>query len=153
MRNKKNKKAQIFVQKYKEKKADRGISVSYTHLLLLAGKKSGIICGTVFGLTLMAWIVIQFVIFPSNFMSNIFFAFGILQALTGGAAWIFYNQEHFAVHTGDYPNIGTNHRCLVVYFSRMGYTKQAPLQEADRTGAEIYEVKSTERTTGTLGFW
>ncbi len=121
--------------------------------LLLAGKKSGIICGTVFGLTLMAWIVIQFVIFPSNFMSNIFFDFGILQALTGGAAWIFYNQEHFAVHTGDYPNIGTNHRCLVVYFSRMGYTKQAALQEADRTGAEIYEVKSTERTTGTLGFW
>lgn len=121
--------------------------------LLLAGKKSGVICGMSFGLTLMAWIVIQFVIFPLNFMSTAFFIFGLLQALTGCAAWIFYEQEHFSVQLGDYPNVGTNRSRLVVYFSRMGYTRKAAYEEADRTGAALYEVKSTERTEGTAGFW
>lgn len=121
--------------------------------LLFAGKKAGLVCGTVFGLTLMAWIVIQFVIFPSNVMSNLYFNFGILQMLTGCAALIFYQQEQFTIHMGKYPNIGTNPSRLVVYFSRMGYTKKLALEEANRTGAAVYEVKSTERTAGTTGFW
>ena len=121
--------------------------------LLFARKKAGVVCGTAFGLTLMAWIVIQFVIFPSNVMSNLYFNFGILQALTGCAAWIFYKQEQFVVHREDYPKIGTNPTRLVVYFSRMGYTKKLAFEEAGRTGAEVYEVKSTERTAGTPGFW
>lgn len=121
--------------------------------LLLKKKRSGIVCGTVFGLTLMAWIVIQFVIFPANFLSSIYFVFGIMQALTGFAAWVFYQQEHVSVSIEDYPNIGTNHSRLVVYFSRMGYTKKAAFEEANRTGADIYEVRSAERTEGTLGFW
>lgn len=121
--------------------------------LLFAKKKAGIICGTVFGLTLMAWIVIQFVIFPSNILSNLYFIFGILQALTGCAAWIFYNQEQVRVHIEDYPNIGANPTRLVVYFSRMGYTKKLALEEANHNGAAVYEVKSTERTAGTPGFW
>ncbi len=121
--------------------------------LLFKRKKAGVICGTVFGLTLMAWIVIQFVIFPSNVMSNLYFVFGILQALTGCAAWVLYKQEQFTIHSEDYPNIGTNPSRLVVYFSRMGYTKKLALAEANRTGAEVYEVRSTEKTEGTLGFW
>lgn len=121
--------------------------------LLLAKKKAGIVCGTVFGLTLMAWIVIQFVIFPSNVMSTLYFNFGILQALTGCAAWIFYQQEQFRVHIEDYPNMGTDPSRLVVYFSRMGYTKKLALAEANQTGAAVYEVRSTERTAGTPGFW
>lgn len=121
--------------------------------LLIKNKRAGIVCGTVFGATLMAWIVIQFVIFPSNFMSSLYFTFGILQVLTGLAAWIFYNQEHFAAQTWDYDNISKDGSRLVVYFSRMGYTKRAALEEANRTGAELYEVRSTERTQGTLGFW
>lgn len=56
--------------------------------LLFAKRKSGIVCGTIFGLTLMAWITIQFVISPANFMSILYFIFGILQVLTGGTAWI-----------------------------------------------------------------
>lgn len=121
--------------------------------LLLAKKKSDIVCGTLFGLTLMAWIVIQFVIFPPNFMSSIYFVFGILQALTGITAWIFYQQERFSVHEEDYPHIGSNPRRLVVWFSRMGYTKIAAYKEAERTGAVLYQIQSTERTQGTLGFW
>lgn len=122
-------------------------------VLLLRRKKAGILCGGLFGVTLMAWIVIQFVIFPSNILSNLYFDFGILQALTGIAAWIFYRQEQFRVDVADYPKVGTNPQRLVVYFSRMGYVKKKALEEANRTGAALYEVKATERTAGTLGFW
>ena len=58
--------------------------------LLFRHKKAGIILGGIFGLTLMAWITIQFVIFPANFMSTTYFIFGFLQAAAGLAAWIFY---------------------------------------------------------------
>ena len=121
--------------------------------LLLARKKSGILLGGMFGVTLMLWICIQFYMFPFNFMSTIFFVFGFCQAATGYAAWIFYQQEQFTVREADYPNIGTNPKRLVVYFSRMGYVKRQALDEADRTGAVLYEIRSTERTAGTLGFW
>ena len=53
----------------------------------------------------------------------------------------------------DVPDIGTNPDRLVVCFSRMGYTKKLALEEAGRTGAAFYEIKSTERAEGTLGFW
>ena len=121
--------------------------------LLLARKKSGILLGGIFGVTLMLWICIQFYMFPFNFMSTIFFVFGFCQAATGYAAWVFYQQEQFTVREADYPNIGTNPNRLVVYFSRMGYVKRQALEEADLTGAALYEIRSTERTAGTLGFW
>lgn len=121
--------------------------------LLFRHKKAGIILGGIFGLTLMAWITIQFVIFPANFMSTTYFIFGFLQAAAGLAAWIFYKQERFLAQTDFLPHAGTDHSRLVVYFSRMGYTKKAALEEARRTGADVYEVRSTERTEGTLGFW
>ena len=121
--------------------------------LLLARKKSSILLGGIFGVTLMLWICIQFYMFPLNFMSTIFFVFGFCQAATGYAAWVFYQQEQFTVREADYPNIGTNPKRLVVYFSRMGYVKRHALEEADRTGAVLCEIRSTERTAGTLGFW
>lgn len=37
-------------------------------VLLLRKRKSGVVLGGVFGVTLMLWICIQFVIFPPNFM-------------------------------------------------------------------------------------
>lgn len=121
--------------------------------LLLARKRSGIFLGGVFGITLMLWICIQFYMFPPNFMSTIYFVFGFLQAVTGYMTWVFYKQERFSVSEMDYPNIGVNPKRLVVYFSRMGYTKKLALEEADRTGACVYEIRATERTEGTLGFW
>lgn len=120
---------------------------------LFAKKKIGAILGGVFGVTLMLWICIQFYIFPLNFMSTIFFVCGLCQAVTGYAACVFYKQESFSVNIDDYPNIGTNPKRLVVYFSRMGYVKKLAYEEANRTGAAVYEIKSTERTDGTLGFW
>lgn len=74
-----------------------GIPNLIAAVLLLRRKKSGVVLGGVLGLTLMAWITIQFVIFPSNFLSIAYFIFGILQALTGLAALIFYQQEHFVL--------------------------------------------------------
>ena len=130
-----------------------GLSNLTAAALLLAKKKSGVILGGVFGVTLMLWICIQFVIFPLNFMSTSYFVFGFCQAITGYMTWIFAKQEDFSVDPADYPNIGKNDACLVVYFSRMGYVKKLALETANRTGAQVYEIKATERTQGTLGFW
>lgn len=130
-----------------------GVTNLIAAVLLFLKKKSGIVLGGVFGITLMLWICIQFVIFPPNFMSTIYFIFGFLQAITGYMAFVFYHQETFTINESDYPNIGTNHQTLVVYFSRMGYTKKIALEEANKLGADLYEIKAKERTEGTLGFW
>ncbi|MEI3424221.1 MAG: hypothetical protein V8Q85_03870 [Christensenellales bacterium] len=61
--------------------------------LLFARKKAGVILGGVFGVTLMLWICIQFVIFPLNVMSTLYFIFGLAQACTGYAAYAFMRQE------------------------------------------------------------
>lgn len=130
-----------------------GISNLTAAGLLIANKRIGAVLGGVFGITLMLWICIQFYMFPLNFMSTAYFIFGFIQAITGYMTVVFYDQEHFTVSESDYPNIGSDATKLVVYFSRMGYTKKRALEAADRTGAEIYEVRAAERTSGTLGFW
>ena len=130
-----------------------GISNLTAAGLLIANKRIGAVLGGVFGITLMLWICIQFYMFPPNFMSTAYFICGFIQAITGYMTVVFYDQEHFTVSESDYPNIGSDPTKLVVYFSRMGYTKKKALEAADRTGAEIYEVRAAERTSGTLGFW
>ncbi|CDC12770.1 putative uncharacterized protein [Clostridium sp. CAG:413] len=130
-----------------------GISNLTAAGLLIANKRIGAVLGGVFGITLMLWICIQFYMFPLNFMSTAYFIFGFIQAITGYMTVVFYDQEHFTVNESDYPNIGSDPTKLVVYFSRMGYTKKKALEAADRTGAEIYEVRAAERTSGTLDFW
>ena len=130
-----------------------GISNLTAAGLLIANKRIGAVLGGVFGITLMLWICIQFYMFPLNFMSTAYFIFGFIQAITGYMTVVFYDQEHFTVSESDCPNIGSDPTKLVVYFSRMGYTKKKALEAADRTGAEIYEVRAAERTSGTLGFW
>ena len=56
-------------------------------VLLFRKKKLGVILGGIFGVTLMLWICIQFYMFPLNFMSSIYFVFGLCQAVTGYMAW------------------------------------------------------------------
>lgn len=130
-----------------------GLSNLTAAALLLSRKKSGVELGGIFGVTLMLWIGIQFYIFPPNFMSSIYFVFGFCQAITGYAALVFRKQEAFLVDADDFPNIGADPKRLVVFFSRMGYVKKVAYEEADRTGACVYEIKACERTEGTLGFW
>lgn len=122
-------------------------------VLLLRRKHAGVVLGGFFGITLMLWICIQFWLLSTNVMSTLYFLFGLAQALTGYAAWVFERQETFAVRREDDPQIGTNPKRLVVYFSRMGYVRRKAFEEAARTGAEVYEIQSAERTEGTLGFW
>lgn len=129
-----------------------GISNLTAVYLLIKNKKIGNILATIFGLTLMLWITIQFVIFPSNFLSTTFFILGIIQFLTGYMACVFYKQEQFKIDITDYKNVGST-KNLVVYFSRMGYTKKIAYEEANKTGADIIELKAKEKTENTSGFW
>lgn len=66
-----------------------GLSNLTAAVLLLKGKKCGIVLGGIFGVTLMLWICIQFYMFPLNFMSTIYFVFGLCQAVTGYMAFVF----------------------------------------------------------------
>ena len=130
-----------------------GISNLIAAYLLIKNKKIGIILGTTFGFTLMLWIIIQFIIFPTNILSTSYFVFGIIQLITGYMTYVFYNQEQFKFNLSDYENIGKNKDILVVYFSRMGYTKKIAYEQANKIGAQIIEIKAKEKTENTSGFW
>lgn len=121
--------------------------------LLIKNKKSGIILGTIFGFTLMLWITIQFIIFPVNFLSITFFIIGLIQLITGYMTYVFYTQENFIFNITDYNNLNKDKNTLVVYFSRMGYTKKVAYDIANKLGASIIELKAIDKTDGTLGFW
>lgn len=130
-----------------------GISNFIAAYYLLKNKKIGIILGGTFGFTLMLWTTIQFIIFPPNFLSTIFFIIGLIQLLTGYMTYVFYTQEHFQFDQSIYKNIGKNKDNIVVYFSRMGYTKKIAYEEANRVGATILELKAKEKVENTTGFW
>ncbi len=130
-----------------------GISNLSAVYLLFKNKKLGIILGGLFGFTLMLWTTIQLIIFPSNFLSTSFFIFGLIQLLTGYMAYVFYTQENFIFDKSLYKNIGKNKDTIVIYFSRMGYTKKIAYEEAGKLGADIFELKAKERVENTTGFW
>ncbi|MGN0745418.1 MAG: flavodoxin family protein [Aristaeellaceae bacterium] len=121
--------------------------------LLVRREKTGVVLGGAFGVTLMLWICIQFLIFPLNVMSTSYFIFGLCQAVTGFMTWVFCRQEAFQAAQTDAPPDGTNGSRLVVYFSRMGYVRRVAYEAAGRTGAQVYEIRAKERTEGTAGFW
>jgi len=125
-----------------------GLTNLLAALLLILKKRLGILLGMIFGITLMLWICIQFYIFPLNFMSTIYFIFGLFQAVTGYAAWVFARQEEFVLPE---PVPVTDEKHLVIYFSRMGYTEKAAMEAAP--GAVFYELKASEPTSGIGGFW
>lgn len=130
-----------------------GITNLTAAALLICNQKAGVILGGLFGVTLILWICIQFYMFPLNFMSTIYFIFGLLQAAAGYAAQVFFKQESFAFDAADYTNIGKNSDRLVVYFSRMGYVRKVAYAAANASGAQIYEIQAQEPTSGTKGFW
>ena len=130
-----------------------GISNTLAFILILMNKKLGFILGTIFGFTLMLWITIQFIIFPPNVLDNAYFTFGCLQLVCGYIALVSYNQHHFKFDPNDYLNVSADSKTLVVYFSRMNYTKKIAYTRADKENAEIVELKTNELTEGHLGFW
>lgn len=129
-----------------------GISNFSAYYLLLKNKKIGIILGMIFGITLMLWITTQFIILPKNMLSISFFIFGFMQFLIGLITLIFYAQEQFVFNEENY-HINKSSKTIVIYFSRMGYTQKIAYAIADKENANIYEITTKERTSGTLGFW
>ena len=95
----------------------------------------------------------KFIIFPLNLLSVTFFIIGLLQTIVGYTTYVFYTQNCFQFSESKYKNINKNKDNLVVYFSRMGYTKQIAYEKANELGATIIELKTKEKTNGTLGFW
>ena len=122
-----------------------GLPNILTVYLLIKNKKSGII--------LMLWIMIQFIIFPMNILSTSFFIIGIIELLTGYMTYVFYVQENFIFNISDYNNPNKDKTTLIVYFSRMSYTKKVSYDIANKLGSSILESKPNEKTEGILGFW
>lgn len=130
-----------------------GITNLTAYMLLLKNKKIGVVLGMTFGITLMLWITIQFIIFPMNILSTMFFIFGLLQFIAGCITYVFYTQNEFRLDVDDYKNIDKKSDTLVVYFSRRNYTKYIAYTVANKMHADIYEIKSKEKVDGTIGFW
>lgn len=130
-----------------------GVTNIIATVFILNNKKIGYVLGTVFGLTLMLWITIQFIIFPFFAIDLVYFIFGFLQLVCGFVALVSFNQENFVFNESDYKDIDENSQTLVVYFSRKKYTKRVAFIKANELKASICEIKTKERTEGDLGFW
>ena len=130
-----------------------GVTNLTAAVLILRRRKSGILLGTIFGVTLMLWITIQFVIFPANILSTAYFLFGLLQFVTGCVCLIRIKQAAFRFEPERYRGIDPASDVLVAYYSRGGYTKKIAYEAADRLGAAVYEIRAREYTEGTRGFW
>ena len=130
-----------------------GVTNITAAFFLIKNKKIGIILGTIFGFTLTLWITIQFIILPFNFLSVTYFILGIIQMIVGYMAYVFYMQTNFKIDISKYKNIGKNKDTLVVYFSRLGYTKMIAYSRANELKADILRLETDELTENTKGFW
>lgn len=122
-------------------------------LLLLRRKRSGHVLTAVQGILLMAWISIQFAIFPMNALDIIFFLYGALQFIIGYISLVSYIQENTAFDPRKYKDIQEDSDTVVIYFSRKGYTRKIAYRIADKTKASIQSLKTKERTEGDIGFF
>lgn len=68
-----------------------GLTNAVAFVLLLRCNRYGSIAGMCCGVLLMLWICVQFYIFPLNFMSTIYFIFGVLEAATG--YWLYRKER------------------------------------------------------------
>ena len=130
-----------------------GVSNALASVLILRNKRSGYVLGTIFGLTLMLWITIQFVIFPFFIIDLVYFLFGVFQMLFGYVALVSYNQVYFSFSEEDYTEISNDSDTLVVFFSRKKFTKKIAYERANQLKTEVLELQTKERTEGDLGFW
>ena len=130
-----------------------GVSNALASVLILRNKRSGYVLGTIFGLTLMLWITIQFVIFPFFIIDLVYFLFGVFQMIFGYVALVSYNQVYFSFSEEDYTEISNDSDTLVVFFSRKKFTKKIAYERANQLKAEVLEIQTKERTEGDLGFW
>jgi hypothetical protein len=67
-----------------------GLTNTLSVIMIYRRNKYAALSGMICGIILMLWISLQFYIFPFNFMSTLYFIFGILQAVNG---WRYLNAE------------------------------------------------------------
>ena len=67
-----------------------GITNTISVILIFRKNKYAAVSGMICGMILMLWISVQFYIFPLNFMSTLYFVFGILQAVNG---WMYLKNK------------------------------------------------------------
>lgn len=130
-----------------------GLTNILAFILIIKKKRAGAILSATFGFTLMLWITIQFIIFPANVLSTLYFIFGVLQLFCGIFFYTVFMKSRFHFDEKEYDNINTNRKELVVYFSRYGYVKKKAYEKAQETGAKLLRLETTEKTDGYLGFW
>ena len=130
-----------------------GVSNALASVLILRNKRSGYVLGTIFGLTLMLWITIQFVIFPFFIIDLVYFLLGVFQMIFGYVALVSYNQVYFSFSEEDYTKISNDSDTPVVFFSTKKFTKQIAYERANQLKAEVLELQTKERTEEDLGFW
>ena len=71
-----------------------GITNIISFILIYKNHRYAALSAMCCGIILMLWITVQFVIFPLNFMSTLYFIFGLLQALTGYMYWKRENNKN-----------------------------------------------------------
>jgi len=68
-----------------------GLSNTISVILIFRRNKYAALSGMICGIILMLWICVQFYIFPLNFMTTLYFVFGILQTING---WLYLKQKN-----------------------------------------------------------
>jgi hypothetical protein len=67
-----------------------GLTNSISVILIFRKRNYAAVSGMICGIILILWISIQLYIFPLNFVSTLYFVFGILQTVNG---WIYFKKQ------------------------------------------------------------
>lgn len=130
-----------------------GITNIVGSIMLIKNKKISYDLEMIFGILLMLWITIQFIILPFNLLSLTFFLLGLIQTILAYICKVRYIQSVFKINYDEYKNINKLKDTVVVYFSRMGYTKKIAYSIANDLECKLIEITPKEKIKGTLGFW
>ena len=130
-----------------------GITNIVGSIMLIKNKKISYDLEIIFGILLMLWIIIQFIILPFNLLSLTFFLLGLIQTILAYICKVRYIQSVFKINYDEYKNINKLKDTVVVYFSRMDYTKKIAYSIANDLECKIIEITPKEKIKGTLGFW
>jgi hypothetical protein len=132
-----------------------GLSNLTAFVLILREKKAGYVLGWVFGITLILWICIQLWLFAPDVptLDVIFLSVGIVQLIVGYMAFVYFMQARFQQSAAAPLQRLEGSREIVVYFSRMGYTRRLAEEKAQALGCDILPLTTPEHTAGILGFW
>lgn len=82
-----------------------GITNIVGSIMLIKNKKISYDLEMIFGILLMLWITIQFIILPFNLLSLTFFILGLIQTILAYICKVRYIQSVFKINYDEYKNI------------------------------------------------